>query len=106
MAYVEIEGPDSGWVASVGFDESGTLRVVAARDGWDDQLGRLVERLLQEPAPGGRIPGQRIVPGDDEVLYDLATALRRRKPVCRGERLIGYVVGGSRYLETGGVDED
>ncbi len=99
MASVEIEAPDTGWVASVGFDEQGAVRVLDARDEWSGDLTRLIAKMLQEPAPSGRIPGAHVDPTTDDVLYDLAEALRRRKPVCRGERLNGYVSGGSRYIE-------
>ena len=99
MATLEVEGPDSGWVGSVGYDDQGAVRLLEARDGWEAELLRLVARLLQEPAPSGRVPGEHVQPDDEDVLYDMADALRRRKPVCRGERLVGYVAGGSRYVE-------
>lgn len=99
MAAIEIEGPDSGWVATVGYDDGGLLRVLMAREGWLEEADALLGRLIQEPAPSGRIPGEQLLPDDDEVLYDLASSLTRRKPECRGERLTGYVVGGSRFVE-------
>jgi hypothetical protein len=98
MATLEIEGPDSGWVATVGF-EAGELRVLDTREGGRTAIQQLFGRLLLEPAPSGRVPGAYVVPDDEDVLYEMADALRRRKPECRGERLVGYVSGGSRYVE-------
>ena len=45
---VEIEGPDTGWVASAGYDDTGDLRVLDARDEWRAEISRLLERLLAE----------------------------------------------------------
>ena len=100
MATVEVEGPDTGWVASVGYDDTGDVRVLDAREGWRPAVERLVGRLLMEPAPSGRIPGAHVNSDDEDTLYDLAATLMRRKPDCRGERLTGYVSGGSRYVDT------
>lgn len=97
MAHVEVEGPDSGWVATLGFDASGDVRVLESLEGWEADLQVLIAQLLQEPSPDGGIPGG-YPPGSEDTLYDLATSLGRRKPECRGERLVGYVVGGSRIL--------
>lgn len=99
MATLEVEGPDSGWVASIGFDDQGDVRVLEARDDWDGDMVRLLARLLQQPAPSGRIPADGFQAFDEDALYDLADSIRRYRPVCRGERLMGYVSGGSRYVE-------
>ena len=104
MAVVEVEGPDAGWVATLGYDGP-NVRVLSSREGWEKDIERLLGRLLLEPAPSGRIPGQSVVEDDEDVLYDLASSLMKRKPVCRGERLTGYVSGGSRYIEPGDADE-
>ncbi len=104
MATLELEGPDAGWVATIGFDEHGELRVLTARDGWDADARQLLTRLLQEPGPGGRPPGARVEPHDEGVLYDLASIVRRRRPECHDQRLVGYVSGGSRYVETGDAE--
>jgi hypothetical protein len=100
MPSLEIEGPDSGWVATVGFDEQGDVHVVEARQGWFEPAQRLLSRLMQEPAPSGRPPGEHVVAFDEDVLYELASSLMRRKPLLEGERVTGYVSGGSRYIET------
>lgn len=101
MATLEVEGPDTGWVASIGFDPDGgsDLRVLDARDAWQAEARALLSRLLQEPAPSGRIPGAHLRAGDEDVLYELAEAVARRRPEYRGERLSGYVAGGHRAAE-------
>lgn len=100
MPTLQVEGPHSGWVATIGYDDVGHLRVLEARDDWEGDTQQLLARLLQEPSPSGRIPGEHVRPDDEEVLYDLAASLSRRKPECRGERLVGYVVGGGRFVDT------
>ena len=99
VATLEVEGPDSGWVASIGFDAAGEVRVLEAREDWDGDMVRLLARLLQQPAPSGRIPADGFQAFSEDALYDLADSLRRYRPLCRGERLMGYVTGGSRYIE-------
>jgi hypothetical protein len=101
MATVEVEGPDAGWVATIGYDAGGELRVLAVRDGWQATAELLLSRLLQEPAPSGRVPGQHLWPHAEDTLYELAAALGRRKPEYRGERLTGRVSGGSRVVQPG-----
>ncbi|MBI2755128.1 MAG: hypothetical protein HYX52_00295 [Chloroflexi bacterium] len=101
MATVEVEGPDSGWVATLGYDEMGALTVLEVRDGWEYEARDLLARLILEPAPSGRIPGAHIRPNAEEPLYDLAESLARRKPEVRGQRLTGHVEGGSRAVESG-----
>jgi hypothetical protein len=105
MPSLEIEGPDSGWVASIGFDEQGDVCVVEARDGWLEPARLLLSRLMQEPAPSGRVPGEHVAAFDEDVLYELASSLMRRKPLLEGERVTGYVSGGTRYIETPDVVE-
>jgi hypothetical protein len=101
LATLEVEGPDAGWIATIGYDERGELRVLAARDEWQATTELLLSRLLQEPAPSGRVPGQHLRPHDEDALYDMADSLARRKPEYRGERLTGHVSSGSRAVEPG-----
>jgi hypothetical protein len=100
-ATLEVEGPDSGWVASIGFDDTGELVVLEVRDEWDDVALLLLGKLLQEPSPSGRIPGASVAAWDEDVLYEMAESLARRKPPYRGERLTGHVSGGRRPVERG-----
>ncbi len=104
MATLELEGPDTGWIATIGFDEQGDVRVLSAREGWEGDALRLLARLLQEPGPSGRPPGEHVEPNDESLLYDLASIVRRRRPEFRNQRLVGYVSGGSRCVETGNAD--
>lgn len=103
---MEVEGPDSGWIATIGFGENGDPAVLQAREGWEAEAPRLLERLLQEPAQGGTVLGAMPRPFDEDLLYDLASLVRRRKPLVRDERLSAYVVGGSRWIEPGDDFED
>lgn len=103
MATVEIEGPNSGWVASIGYDDEGEIRVVDRREGWENEAEQLLSRTLLEPTPTGRIPAAGLRAWDEELLYELADSLARRRPVVRGERLTAHVSGGSRRREPGDV---
>ena len=108
MATLDLEGPDTGWVGTAGFDEAGEFRVLETRETWGPDVGRLLSRLLQEPSPSGRVPGAYVslAAEDDaeELLYDLASSVMRRRPEVRGERLTGYVSGGSRFVDTPDAD--
>ena len=100
MPSLEIEGPDTGWIASVRLDDQGEVRVAEAREGWLEAAQHLLARVLEEPSPSGRIPGALGLPFDEDVLYEVAASLMRRKPLLRGERVTGYVSGGSRFVDT------
>jgi len=93
MATLEIEGAESGWLASValGPDDLPYLHT-AARAELVPDLGSLVQRLLEEPYEGGLLGARR----GEALLYALADAIGRRRPLLEGERVFAHVRGGSR----------
>jgi hypothetical protein len=93
MATLEIEGAEHGWLATVAAERSGGTTVTAAATPEIQQrLQALLQRLLEEPLDG-RLLGER---RGEDLLYGLADALGRRRPLLGAERVFGYVHGGSR----------
>ena len=93
MATLEIEGAERGWLATVALDRAGGVTVGETVTADVAQpLGLLLQRLLEEPL-AGRILGER---RGEDLLYGLAEALGRRRPLLGAERVFGYVQGGSR----------
>lgn len=100
MATVELESPETGWVGSVGFTDAGELRALQARDPeWETALTLLLAELLTQPAPSGRVLGNHLTSDDPDLLYELAEQFGQRKPLCRDQRLHGYVAGGGRWID-------
>ena len=93
MATLEIEGAEHGWLATVTAQRNGgTTVTAAATPELHQRLQALLQRLLEEPLDG-RILGER---RGEDLLYGLADALGRRRPLLGTERVFGYVHGGSR----------
>ncbi len=93
MATLEIEGAEQGWLATVGTDRGGGLRVQAALTAdLEPRLTALLQRLLEEPYEGAVLGTRR---GED-LLYGLADTFGRRRPLLGEERVFAYVNGGSR----------
>jgi hypothetical protein len=93
MATLEIEGAEHGWLATVTAQRGGGTKVTAAATPEIHQrLQALLQTLLEEPLEG-RILGER---RGEDLLYGLADALGRRRPLLGAERVFGYVHGGSR----------
>jgi hypothetical protein len=93
MANLEIEGAERGWLATVSVDRGDALAVSATVTPEVEQpLRSLLQRLLEEPLDG-RILGER---RGEDLLYGLAEALGRRRPLLGAERVFGYVHGGHR----------
>jgi hypothetical protein len=98
MATLEIEGADSGWLATVELGRDGLPKLTAvATPVMERQLTQLVQRLLEEPLDGHQLGARR---GED-LLHGLADAFGRRRPLFGNERLTGYVQGASRTTESG-----
>ena len=93
MATLEIEGAERGWLATVGAAPRGGVAVEAALSpDLERQLGRLRQRLLEEPFEGSPLGTRR----DEDLLYGLAEVFGRRRPLLGDERVFAYVHGGSR----------
>jgi hypothetical protein len=93
MATLEIEGAERGWLATVALDRNGRVTVGGTVTAEVAQpLDLLLQGLLEEPL-AGRILGER---RGEDLLYGLAEALGRRRPLLGAERVFGYVQGGSR----------
>ena len=93
MATLEIEGAEHGWLATVAAARGGGTTVTAAATPEIQQrLQALLQGLLEEPLDG-RLLGER---RGEDLLYALADALGRRRPLLGAERVFGYVQGGSR----------
>lgn len=94
MATLELEGAERGWVASVGLDSGGRPRLIAvAEPALVQPVETLLQRLLEEPAPGGGVIADALGQGE-ELLQLLARAISQRRPLLRQERLHAYVAGG------------
>ena len=97
MPTVEIESAERGWLASIGLDQNGLATVnSAATPELERALSSLLQRLLEEPLEGTLLGERR---GDD-LLYGLADAFGRRRPLLGMERVFGYVQGGSRAMRS------